>query len=124
MNASAYYRPVDGQLCQGDVFEGVPHLLLKTPPTPLKPATLAGKKPGFAVEELAAGALPPLGQEVLVPATCLAARGILLTFGCEIDTDKKHRTIALIRPLTALPADNQEIIRQNKNFAFFHLPAL
>jgi hypothetical protein len=68
--------------------------------------------------------LPALGQEVLVPATCLPARGILLTYGCEIDTDKKHSTIALIRPLMALPAESQEIIRQNRNFAFFYLPAL
>jgi len=52
MDGAPYYRPVPAQLCQGDIFAAVPHLHLKSPPTPLKPATLAGKKPGFAVEEL------------------------------------------------------------------------
>jgi hypothetical protein len=53
MDAARYYRSVNQQLCQGDIFEGVPHLILKTPPTALKPTTLTGKKPGFTVEELA-----------------------------------------------------------------------
>ena len=52
MDASRCYRLTDPQLCQGDVFEAVPHLLLKSPPTPLKPTTLSGKKPGLHVELL------------------------------------------------------------------------
>jgi hypothetical protein len=36
---------------------------------------------------------------VSVAATCHVTRAMLLTFDCEIDNDKKHRLVALIRPL-------------------------
>ncbi len=46
----------------------------------------------------------------------------MLSYDCEIDKDKKHRVIALIRPVTGLQAREVEAIRQNKKCACFHLP--
>jgi hypothetical protein len=49
---------------------------------------------------------------------------MLLTFDCEIDKDKKHRTVAMIRPLPPnMPNRGRETIQANKRFPFFYLPA-
>jgi hypothetical protein len=125
MDAASFYREVDPKSCQGDVFECVPHLLLKDPPTPLRSTTLPGKKAGYQVEELAEDALPQAGKEVLAPASCVVARAMLLTYDCEIDKPKSLRTIALVRPLDpGMPEGDREKIRNNQRLAFFHLPAL
>jgi hypothetical protein len=48
---------------------------------------------------------------------------MLLTYDCEIDKDKKHRTVALIRPLPGnMPAEDRAIIQENRRFPFFYLP--
>src|SRR5260370_36649877 len=98
MDAASLYRPVDAQLCQGDIFERVPHVILKEQPRPLRKATLSKKRMGYEVEELPDGALPTTpGEGTLGPATCQVSRAMLLTHGREIDKDKKHRLAALIR---------------------------
>lgn len=49
---------------------------------------------------------------------------MLLTHDCEIDKDKKHRAVALIRPLPAnMPVQDRATIQENRRFAFFHLPS-
>ncbi len=49
---------------------------------------------------------------------------MLLTYACEIDKDRKHRTVALVRPLPAsMPPQDLATIRENRRFAFFYLPA-
>jgi hypothetical protein len=125
MDAISFYRAVDPQLCQGDVLERVPHVYLKDHPLPLRPTTLPGKKPGYQLTELPPGELPKTPDEgVLVPAMCQVTRAMLLTYDCEIDKDTKHRTIALIRPIAAnMPDRDRTIIRENKKYAFFYLPA-
>lgn len=124
MDAASFYREVDPKLCQGDVFECVPHLLLKDQPRPLQATTLPGGKSGYRLEEPAPGGLPQPGKEVLVPASCVVARATLLTYDCEIDKPKSLRTIALVRPLDpGMPQADREKIRGNQRLAFFHLPA-
>jgi len=124
MEAPSFYRTVDPQLCQGDILERVPHLLLKEQPQPLRKTTFSGNRIGFELEELAEGALPTTDEDgVMVRATCHVTRAMLLTHDCEIDKDKKHRTVALIRPLPEdLPAQDRATIRQNQRHAFFYLP--
>ena len=125
MNATAYYRPVGRQVCQGDILERVPQLYLKEQPKPLRKATLAGNRTSYELEDLAEGALPTTSEEgILVPAHCQVTRAMLLTYDCEIDKDRKHRTVALIRPLSArMPAQDRATIHENRRFAFFYLPA-
>ncbi len=125
MDAASFYRAVDAQICQGDILERVPHLLLKDQPRPLRRTTVAKNRIVYELEELAEGMLPTTPEEgSLVPAHCQVTRAILLTHGCEIDKDKKHRTVALIRPLPeSMPAQDRATIQQNKRFPFFYLPA-
>jgi hypothetical protein len=125
MDATLFYRPVDPQLCQGDILERVPQLFLKEQPRPLRKTTLPGNRVGYELEGLAEEALPITPEEgILVPAVCQVTRAMLLTHNCEIDKDKKHRTVAMIRPLPEnMPNKDREIIRANKRFPFFYLPA-
>jgi hypothetical protein len=124
MDAASFYRTVDPQLCRGDILECVPHLFLKDRPRTPQPVTLAGARAGVYVDELSQGTLPKPGTETVVPAPCLLARAMLLTHDCEVDKDKKHRTVALIRLLqTNMPAGDSATIRANRRFPFFHLPA-
>ncbi len=95
MHANSFYRPSEAQLCQGDIFERVPQIILKEQPRLLSKVTLSKKRLGYEVEELSEGALPTTGEGGLVPATCQVTRAMLLTHGCEIDKDKKHKNIVL-----------------------------
>ena len=124
MDAASYYRPVDSQLCQGDIFERVPQLLLKEQPRLLRKATLPKKKIGYEIEELPEGSVPvtPAGGG-LVPATCHVTRAMLLTHGCEIDKDNKHRLVALIRPMPKdWDEENRTIVKEGRDLSFFYLP--
>jgi len=125
MDAASFYRAADPQLCQGDILERVPHLLLKDQPRPLHKATLPGKRTGYELQELPEGALPDTPEGgALVRAACDVTQAMFLTHDCEIDKDKKHRTVALIRPLPAtMPAEVRATIQQNQRFPFFYLPA-
>jgi hypothetical protein len=125
MNAASYYRPVDLQLGQGDILDRVPQLYLKDYPGPIRKTTTAGNRTIYELEEPASGAQAKRFEEgILVPAHCQVARAMLLTYDCEIDKDRKHRTVALVRPLPAsMPAHDLATIRENRRFAFFYLPA-
>lgn len=125
MNAASCYRPVDLQLCQGDILECVPQLYLKDFPGPIRKTTGTGNRIVYELEELAPGAQATTPEEgILVPAHCHITRAMLLTYDCEIDKDRKHRMVALIRPLPAsMPAQDRATIRENRRFAFFYLPA-
>jgi len=124
MNAASVYRAVDAQLCQGDILERVPHVILKEQPRPLRKATLSKKRIGYEVDELPEGVLPTTpGEGSLVPATCQVTRAMLLTHGCEIDKDKKHRLVALIRPLPReWDEENRKVVKEGRDFSFFYLP--
>jgi len=125
MDAADFYRTADAQLSQGDILDRVPHIFLKEQPRPLRKVSLTGNRVAYEPDELPEGALPQTsGEGNLVPAVCQVSRAILLTFDCEIDKDKNHRTVALIRPLPAhMPANDLATIRANQRYAFFYLPA-
>jgi hypothetical protein len=125
MDATPFYRPTDPQLCQGDILERVPHLVLKEQPRPLRKTTLPSNRIVYEMEELPEGALPTTPDDgLLVPAACHVSRAMLLTHDCEIDKDKKHRTVVLIRQLPgSMPAQDRVTIQENRRFPFFHLPA-
>ena len=131
-----YYRDLDLSWCQGDIIRKVPHIYLKQPPLTIarrESTSRYGERLtpylyDFGIsegEESANTSLPggfkfDRGEQSL--ALCHIAFGMILTNGCEIDKDDKHRTMALIRPLNVVQ-DGQDIIRANKNFSYFYLPA-
>jgi hypothetical protein len=98
---------------------------LKEQPRPLRKTTLAKNRLVYELEELAEGVLPNTPEEgALVPAACHVTRAMLLTHDCEIDKDKKYRSVALVRPLPAnMPTQDRSTIQQNQRFPFFYLPA-
>ncbi len=124
MDAALFYRAIDAQLCQGDIFERVPQVILKEQPCPLRKATLSKNRMGYEIAELPDGALPTTpGEGTLVAATCQVTRAMLLTHGCEIDKDKKHRLVALIRPMPReWDEQNRKIVQDGRDFSFFYLP--
>jgi hypothetical protein len=124
MDATSFYRAVDAQLCQGDLLERVPHVFLKEQPHLLRKATLPKKKKGYEIEELPEGSLPTTPVDGgLVPATCHVTRAMLLTHGCEIDKDKKHRLVALIRPMSKdWNEENRTVVKEGRDFSLFYLP--
>ncbi len=124
MDASPFYRPVSEKLCQGDILERVPLLHLKDLPATLARATLPGNRQGFEQgPTLPEAPKPAGGSSLLVPALCDYTRGILLTHDCQIDKPgTRHLTVALVRPLGPLPAEQQELIRTNQVHSYFHLP--
>jgi hypothetical protein len=120
MDASPFYRPVDSRLCQGDILERVPNVYVKNQPVALKRITLSGGRAGYEIDE----SQEPSKEDALIPALCHISRGILLTHGCEIDKDAKHRLIALVRPVRPeWEAEQLAIVRENRNYSYFYLPA-
>ena len=95
MNAASCYRPVDLQLCQGDILERVPQLYLKDFPGPIRKTTGTGSRIVYELEELAPGAQATAPEEgILVPAHCQITRAMLLTYDCEIDKGRRPEPIA------------------------------
>jgi hypothetical protein len=124
MDPTSFYRAVDAKLCQGDILERVPHVFLKDQPRPLRPITLPGKKSGFQIDDLPPGELPTTDNNgISVATTCHVTRALLLTYDCEIDNDKKHRLVALIRPLPKdWDQESRTILRDGRNYSYFYLP--
>ena len=81
MNAASCYRPVDLQLCQGDILERVPQLYLKDFPGPIRKTTGTGNRIVYELEELAPGVQATTPEEgILVPVHCHVTRAMLLQF--------------------------------------------
>jgi hypothetical protein len=141
MTAGSFYRPVDPTVCQGDLFDRVPHLFLRPPLLALRRVTLAGGREAFGFYEYpppteqSPGAaqgkqLPggpfrfntPEGEDAT--AWCQVTRAVVLNHDCDIENEPDHRLVALVRPLAPVrdPA-HQDIIRRNLNFNYFYLPA-
>lgn len=123
MTVSDFYQDPEQVASQGDIFETVPHLFLKERPKQIE-LKMANRPAGRLVDELGGEALPKCGSEVFVPAPTKVGYAVLLTHGCEVDKDKNHRVIALVRQFDGLNQDEQDNIRGNGKYACFHLPAL
>jgi len=137
MNAEEFYRDADSLLCQGDIIREIPHIHLR-PPLPLtvirKEQTKWGQRltpyeyGSSATHAEAPGSTSPQGgfkfaQGEQVLTFCQVAFGMVLSHGCEIDKDSKHRMVALIRPLSGVPPEGLEIIRSHNNLSACYLPA-
>jgi hypothetical protein len=134
MTSEEFYRDLDACWCQGDIIREVPHIHIKPPLIAVrKETTKSGER--FAPFEYHLGLSgeegpvnnPPrgsfkiaTGDEVL--ASCQLAFGMILTHGCEIDKDLRYCQVALIRPLSAVPLESQDVIRTNKNLSYCYLP--
>jgi hypothetical protein len=131
MTPLEYYRDIEDRFCQGDIFSVAPNIFLKERLQKPRAVTLAGQKHGFEIDELSHASddgtkvgLDRLqsGTDVLVPVSTLIRPAILLSHGCEIDKDKKHRIIALIRSMADLKEAEKNNIRSHGRRACFYLP--
>jgi hypothetical protein len=131
MSGDNFYRPADVQLCQGDVVDEVPSVHLRPPMQAIKPVSLRGNRPGFEAHPWEAALSGKVGgvrfdfsRGENVSAFCQCSRAVVLSFDCEIDQDRKHLLVALIRPLAAVQrVEDQNTIRENRNFGFWYMPA-
>jgi hypothetical protein len=138
--AGAFYRPVDADILQGDIFRDVPHLFLKPPLQAIRgPITGKQGRPSWGIYThplpLGSGSLPidqpriggpfQFREGEQVPVRCNVTLGIVMNHECDIENEPEHRLIALVRPLG--PVQNPEhrrVIQENRNSAYFYLPSL
>jgi hypothetical protein len=136
MAAGAFYRPVEPEILQGDIFRSVPHLFLKPPLRAVRgPITLSKGRTAYGLySHPLPGAADPAespkvggpfhfdeGEQVSVD--CCVTRAIILNHDCYIENEPEHRHVALIRPLRVVTnPDHRQVIQQNRNFSYFHLP--
>jgi hypothetical protein len=124
MDAAECYRDPETVVSQGDIFESVPHLFLKDRPKEPHALVLATKKAGSFVDELCGPKFPKSGSEIIVPAPARVGYAVLLSHSCEVDKDKTHRVVALVRQMESLRPEEKETIRSNGKRACFYLPPL
>ncbi|HKB37224.1 MAG TPA: hypothetical protein VKD72_12280 [Gemmataceae bacterium] len=125
-------------LSQGDIWENVPQLQRLRPPIQvLRKATLSKGREGYEAHAYPGGEGPSAesaGQAVPgpafdfkkgepVPVGCQVARAVVLSYDCDLDNDPDHCLVALVRSFVGLSDGNREVIRGNRNFSFFYLPA-
>lgn len=126
-----YYRDPEERFCQGDIFSVAPNLFLKERHQKPRIVALTGQKYGFLIDELSATSDDgkragldrcSVGSEVVVPVNTTVGSAILLSHGCEIDKDKKHRIIVLVRTMANLQDEEKGHIRNHGRRACFYLP--
>ncbi len=134
MDDPDFYRAPSSEIDQGDIFSWLPHIHFKDTIKVVRPESGPGGAQRLKQFEVDQASLPDHttsespnggykfqeGEKVI--SFCQLARGIVLSHGCEIDKDKKHRLIALVRPLGNLTANDQSTIRERRNFSSFYLP--
>jgi hypothetical protein len=138
MSAADFYRPVESEILQGDIFRSVPHLFLTPPIQAIRgPIALPKGRTGYGLypatwapsSQLNPAEQPKIGgafhftEGEQVSVTCHVTRAMILNHECDIENDLDHRLVALIRPLA--PVVNPEhrlFIQQNRNSAYFYLP--
>lgn len=123
MDAAEYYRTPDGAVSQGDIFATVPHFFPKERPKQIA-LMMATKKAGSLVDEFCGPVPPNCGHEIFMPAPARVGYAVLLSHSCEVDKDKAHRIIALVRQMDGLKESEKATIRGNGKYSCFHLPAL
>jgi hypothetical protein len=125
-------------LSQGDVWDNVPQLQRIRPPLQvLRRATLSKGREGYEAHPFPGGTGHPdtpapqaasgptfnfkAGEPI--PVSCQVARALVLTYDCDLDNDPDHCLVALVRSFAGLSEANRELIRGNRNFSYYHLPA-
>jgi hypothetical protein len=131
------YRPCEQDLTQGDIVDAVPHLHLKLPLTIVRQVTLPGNRQAWApypyppVEGQTPDAPgktikgPPfdVARGEYVPVHARFTRAIVLNYECDLAHNEDHCTVAIVRPIDGIHENDRPIIRENRNYSYFHLPA-
>lgn len=123
MDAAECYHDANAVVSQGDIFATVPHFFPKDRPGKIVLA-MATKKAGCLIDEFCGPVLPSPGSEIFMPAPARVGYAILLSHSCEVDKDKNHRVIALVRQMDGLKDNEKQTIRGNGKYSCFHLPPL
>jgi hypothetical protein len=133
------YREPDPDLSQGDIVDGVPHLRLRAPLEIVRRITLRGNRSSWApfpyppVEGQTPDAQAP-GKSIIlepfhvqqgehVPVLARFTRAIVLNYDCDLVHEEDHCLVAIVRPLAGVHEDDRPVIRENRNFNYFYLPA-
>ncbi len=133
------YRLPDLELSQGDIIDDVPHLRLRPPLENIRKITVGGgrlqwapfpyppeegktpdaARPGKTIN------LPPfhVKEGEFVTAWSRFTRAMLLNYDCDLAHEENHCLIAMVRPITGIHEDDRPIIRENRNWSYFHMPA-
>lgn len=123
MSAGNFYTQRDARLFQGDIIRDAPHIHMKDPPlVALRPLNRERTRYDAYREAPPPGGFKQSGEQAA--AFAQSALGMVISYGCAIENDPKHCMVALIRPLTPVPEQSKATIRENRNFAYFYLPAL
>ena len=126
MDAQSFFLPsLAARISQGDIWDRVPQVFLRQEPKALQRRTLS-KPHGEVLSEVPLSSVDASKESGVAIATqAWTLRALLMSYDCEIDSDPKHRLIALVRPINqSRSADELEYLRTNRNYAFFHLPAV
>lgn len=130
---NSFYRAMPVEICQGDIFDEIPHLFLRQPPVRVlrQEAAAGGRMDNRMYEWMQGrpGDRPPAngfrfssGNGETVLAACQITFGILLTYDCEIDKDQRHRAVAMVRTIASIAEADRPGVRGNQSLRFFHLP--
>jgi hypothetical protein len=133
-----YYREPEPDICQGDVFDGVPHAYVRDPLEVVREAKVKGKHRTFGLypypgqpgegpdapgKSVQGGPLD-LGRGERAATFCQVAQGVLLNHDCDIEHEPGHRLVAMIYPLARVQqAEYRAAIERNQNYTRFFLPA-
>ncbi len=133
------YRMPDQELSQGDIFDAVPHLRLTQPLEVIRQITVRGGRRQWAPfpyppEEGKTPDAQVPGKSIILepfhvrdgeylPVLARFTRAIVLNYDCDLVHEEDHCLIAIVRPLEGVHEEDRPIIRDNKNFNYFYLPA-
>lgn len=133
------YRLPDPDFSQGDVIDDVPHLRLRPPLEIIRKITVGGgrqqwapfpyppeegktpdaQRPGKTIN------LPPfhVKEGEYLTAFSRFTRAILLNCDCDLVHEEDHCLVAIVRPLAVIHEEDRPVIRENRNWSYFFLPA-
>src|SRR5260370_35446739 len=130
------FRAPDAELSQGDIVDDVPHFRVRAPLEIVREVTVKGNRRYWAPfpyppEE---GKTPDAGKSIKlppfhvkegeqVPVLCRFTRGMVLNYDCDLVNEEDHCLVAIVRPMTGAHEEDQQIIRENRNYNYFYLAA-
>jgi hypothetical protein len=134
---SSYYRDLEADVSQGDIFDGIPHVHVRDPLEVVREATPKGGRriyglypyppqpgqepdaPGRSVQ----GGPLDLARGEKVATFCQVSQGVLLNHDCDIENEPKHRLVVMIYPLARIAdPEHRQVIERNQNYSRFYLP--
>jgi len=131
------YRVPDPEICQGDIVDDVPHVLLGPPLQVIRRITVRGGRDQWApfpyppVEgqmpdsprEGKSINLPPFHPKEgeFVPAMAQFTRAVVLSFDCDAENDTEHCLIAIVRKFSGVHEEDRPTIRNNQCYDAFYL---